>query len=496
MSKKIHLMREKDISIVNENIDTLMDKARNKEIQIIEPTLTEFKKIRQVILDFIKKEKRIIYGGYAWNNLIKKKNQSDVFYKETDYTDIEFYSNKPIEDMKNICDILYAKGYNFIQGKSAQHDDTYTIFVNFIGFCDISYMPSNIFYSVMTENVDGYKMIHPKFIFVDILRQFNDPMTSFWRLDKGVKRGKIMMKHYPIDFVDINDIDINDINLSKLSKLSTSLSSEIINEILPLICKMKDILFIGLIPFDAYINPNIDILKQQVIYQKQPIELINTNVSKDVETIYNLIVKYYIDINKSEQFNDNILFEQYFPFFQFTDKKVIFKHNGETFLTIYGNNEKCIPYNEITLQLKQKNYKIKIGTFNLCFMYNLINFHQAYINKNIILTKLYDYLMAQMLEKRNIFLDDNNKTVLDETLFEDFKVNCIGTPISPMRKFMLSRKDRKLLPRSAIYPYDPEERKDDYPTDIYFFNNYSGNIINNPKEFIYNNKKISDTIDQ
>ena len=149
MSEKIKFMRDKDISIVNENVDAIIKKARNREIQIIEPVIDEFKKVRAVVLDYIKNEKRIIYGGFAWNMLIKKKTPDDAFYSETDYTDVEFYSNKPIEDMKKLCDLLQDKGFKFIQGKSAQHEDTYTIFVNFTAYCDISYMPSNIFYSTI-----------------------------------------------------------------------------------------------------------------------------------------------------------------------------------------------------------------------------------------------------------------------------------------------------------------------------------------------------------
>jgi hypothetical protein len=73
MSEKIKFMRDKDISIVNENVDAIIKKARNREIQIIEPVIDEFKKVRAVVLDYIKNEKRIIYGGFAWNMLIKKK---------------------------------------------------------------------------------------------------------------------------------------------------------------------------------------------------------------------------------------------------------------------------------------------------------------------------------------------------------------------------------------------------------------------------------------
>jgi len=474
MSKKINFMREKDINTISKNIEFIMDNARKKEIQLIEPKYDEFVKVRQIILDFIKKEKRIIYGGYAWNALIKKVEPSDEFYKDTDYTDIEFYSNKPIEDMKKICDILQDKGLKFIQGKSAQHENTYNIYVNFVGYCDISYMPSNLFYSVITETINGYKMIHPKFILVDILRQFNDPMTSFWRLDKNVKRGKIMMKHYPIEF-------------NKNTLLLTTLTSEsikLVNFILPLLCKMETILFIELFAYDAYINPNSDTNKQVIKYNNNAIDIISVNLKKDVETIYNFIIKYYVDNQTPNDFNDKILIEQYFPFFQFTDKKVVFKCGGEQILTIYGNNEKCIPYNEVKINL-DKTYKIKIGTFNVCFMFNLIKYHQSITEKNHKKANVYDMLMVTMLNARNNFLDNNDKTILDATIYEDFKINCLGEPISPMRKFMLSRRDRKLLPRSAVPSYDPEERRENYPIDNYYFNNYSGNIIVNPKELIF-----------
>lgn len=480
-------MRDKDISIINENIDIIMDKARNKEIQIIEPVIDEFKKVRSIILDFIKKEKRIIYGGYALNNLIKKINPTDVFYKDTDYTDIEFYSNKPIEDMKKICDTLYIKGFKFIQGKSAQHFDTYTIFVNFTAYCDITYMPSNLFYSIMTENLDGLKIIHPKFILVDLLRQFNDPMTSFWRLDKNIKRGKLLIKNYPLELMSTSKISTSSSNIN-LKKLEND-SVNILNSLIPNIVKLKSIIFIGPIAYNTYMNPNINILKQTSIYDFNPIELISTNLAKDVEIIYNLIVKYFIDSHKIEQFNDKIIMEQYYPFFQFTDKSIVFKNNGVIFLTIYGNNEKCIPYNDIIFIHNSNSYPIKIGTFNIDFMFNLIKFHKAFADKDKNNQILYDEIMANMLISRDKFLDSNNKTILDNTIFEDLKINCLGDPISPMRKFMYSRRDRKLLPRSAIHPYDPEERKDNYPTDIYYFNNYSGNIINNSKDLVYDIKK-------
>lgn len=479
MSKKIYFMRDKDIEVVNQNIDEIKEKAHLKEIHTIEPMLDEFNEVKNIILNFIRKEKRIVYGGYAWNSLIAKVSPNDAFYKDTEYTDVEFYSNKPVEDLVKLCNIISEKGYKFIQGKNAQHEETYTIFVNFTGYCDITYMPSNIFYGVMTETINGIRMIHPKFIMVDILRQFNDPMTSYWRLDKNVKRGKIMMRHYPLELSSV-PIEINQLSIETL---------KIIDYILPHLVKSKTLMFIGQIAYNAYTNPNINISKQISNYDNKPLEIISINLKKDVEILYNLIYKYYIDQEKGNIFDDKILLEQYHPFFQFTDKKAIFKYNGETFMIIYGNNEKCIPFNEIKLSYNNKTYPIKIGTFNITFMYTLIKFHQAYADKEHQIQKLQDYLMFRLLKARNEFFTTNNKTILDNTIYEDFKIECFGEPISPARKFMLSRRNRSLMPSSAIRPYDPEERKDNFPFDSYFFNNTSGNIINNKKDLIFNTKK-------
>ena len=467
-------MRDKDINIINENIDIIVEKARQKEIKLVEPLLEEYMSVKSIIMEYIKTHKRIIYGGHALNALIKNKSPKDVFYKETEYVDIEFYSNKPIEDLINICNLLHAKKFKYIQGRSAQHEDTYTIFVNFEGYCDITYMPSNLFHAVMTETIDGLKLIHPKFIMVDILRQFNDPIISYWRLEKAMKRGKIFINNFPLELCNY-PVKINTL---------TKPSLEIVEYLLPLLVSMKNILFMGQIAFNTYINPNKNILNQTSIYDDSPIILISSNLKDDVYLIYNLILKFYMDNKKLDQLNDRLLLDQYYPFFQFTDKHVDFKLDGNIFLTIYGNNEICIPFNEITLDFYNKSYPIKIGTFNVLFMFYLIQFHIGYLNKNKDIKNFNDFHMLKLLNSRDKFLNTNNKTVLDHTIFEDFKPNCIGIPVSPLRKLMMTRYNRKLMSKSAIQPYNPEE-KTKFNIEIYNFENYSGNIINNPRDLLY-----------
>lgn len=479
MSKKIKFMRDKDIDIINDNLSTIIDKALVRKQQLIEPYIDEYIKVKSVIMDFIKDRKRIIYGGHAWNELIKSKSPSDAFYKENAYVDVEFYSNKPIEDIVKLCNILYSKNFKFIQGRSAQHEDTYTIFVNFEPYCDISYMPSNVFHACMTETINGFKLIHPKFILVDILRQFNDPILSYWRMEKTVRRGKLLMNMFPLDLTNNHkpkNIKIDD----KIIDMMTFLIIELE--------KIKSIMFMGNIAYNTYTNPTINIYDQITVYDQTPIEIISTKLKDDVFLIYNLILKYYIDSRKLDQIEDKLTLDQYYPFFQFTDKHVDYKYNGKIFLTIYGNNDICIPYNIVKLKLNEKTLKIKIGTFNLLFMFFLIKFHLGYLHNNKDEKQENDYAMYNLLVSRDKYLDTNDKTVLDQTIFEDFKPDCMGLPVSSNRKMLLMRYNRKLTPKSYIQSYLPEDKKT-YNTDIYNFGNYSANIINNPLDKVYDLKK-------
>ena len=65
------MYNQDDIDLIRKNIDIIKDDAMKNKLEIMEPTMTEFKEVYKVILEFIKKKKRIIYGGYAQNHLIK-----------------------------------------------------------------------------------------------------------------------------------------------------------------------------------------------------------------------------------------------------------------------------------------------------------------------------------------------------------------------------------------------------------------------------------------
>ena len=221
----------------------------------------------------------------------------------------------------------------------------------------------------------------------------------------------------------------------------------------------------------------------------QIISCTGANLEEDVINIYNTILKYYMDNNQSERFNDEIKVIEYQPFFQFYDKRIEFLYKGEVFLTIYGNNNYCVPYQKVHF----KKYSVYIGTFNVSFMYLLTKFHYQYINKDKDGSYISNYVMYLLNKSKDEFLNKNKLTLLDNSIFEDFKIDCFGKTFDSTKignkKFIDTKRGLILPGRSRISPYDPHDEDSSFNPENYKFSNSSGNPIINPKDLIIQNNK-------
>jgi len=136
---------DEDYDQVMRELPDIIKEAEKRAADVLEPTIVEQREIMEFIKDFIRMKKRKIYGGTALNEVLKKVNPKDAIYDEYKFADIEFYSPTPVPDLVELCNALYGKGYKFVQGKEAQHEETYSIFVNLKLYCDISYIPARVY---------------------------------------------------------------------------------------------------------------------------------------------------------------------------------------------------------------------------------------------------------------------------------------------------------------------------------------------------------------
>lgn len=455
------MYRIEDIEKINKNIDKIKDQAAIEYKTLYEPTLNEISKVYTVIKNYIKRKRRVAYGGFAQNLLVMKKNPEDSFYKIIDgvfynwpeLADIEFYTPSPLDDIIELTEELFSQGYKIVEGAEGVHPDTYKIFVNFLNYCDISYIPINVINNIPIIEVDGIKCTHPHFMMVDTYRILTDPMTSYWRVDKSISRFQKLIKHYPIDQTYANkkiEFKSNDQTIMKIIRKK--------------IVQKTKLIVVGFAAYNYYSKKES---KTNILNHIPYYELISINFIKDAKLIYNFL---------SKKFPRKVTIKEYYPFFNFLDKKIEYYIDNQLVLRLFGNNERCIVYNY------SNKKKTHFGTFNLVIMYMYFNYFYYFINRDKYNTELYSGLIAKFFNLRNKYLDLHNLTVLDNSSFQDFTFKCFGIPKDPIRSSRLESLEKKKQGKRMKFRYNPSGKISKIPE--FSFPNVSGNQILKEKYFI------------
>lgn len=451
------LYSKDDMNIIEENIDKIIENARRVTIKKLEPTINEYYAVIDIIKKYISKNNRVIYGGFGWNELLIKKNPDDRVYTKDkiEMPDIEFYSPEPVVDLVNLCNELHNKEFKFVRGESAQHEFTYSLYVNQLVYCDISYMPRIVIDKMPKVNISNLLISDPKWILIDILRQYNDPMTSYWRVKKQLVRANKLLTHYPLE------------TNGKLSKIfhdqSTIRMLEFVRK--DIIIGSKLLVF-GYYGYQYYMYKANESKKEELYVPYY--DVISTNLSEDVRNIY----------EKLKSFNPDIKVVEYHPFFQFLDDRVSFTINGKTILNVYGNNEMCIP----SYYISKKDINIVTFPYIIQTLLIIHMYHKTY--KNFKEMNNMDYLIETLVNARNSYLKNNNKTVLDDTPFQEFRLSCQGDTIDQARKFRLSVAEKLKKKQRIKFRYDPLNKNEKFKPDAYKFPNTSGGINNTKNKIL------------
>jgi hypothetical protein len=115
----------------------------------------------------------------------------------------------------------------------------------------------------------------------------------------------------------------------------------------------------------------------------------------------------------------------------------------------------------------------------------LIRFLYYHINNDKKESKNYDFMLENIINLRNKYLKDNNKTVLDNTPFEEFRINCLGdTMEQPRKKFLaISSLENSYEKKKFLFKYDINNPPKLDINEI-SFRNISGNINNTKNRLI------------
>lgn len=422
-----------EMVLIKDNISNIQKKAETIfNSKFLEPNEDEYTMVRKIILKFIKEKKRLIYGGYAQNELIKSKNIKDDFYGDT-RADIEFYTPDPIKDLIELCDLINEKKVFNIKGDQGVHNETYKIFANFENYCDISYMDPNIYNNCPYIELNGLRMTHPLFMIVDGYRVYTDLLTSSWRLEKAYIRTNLLEKHFPIPKVEKTNTKYDTI-------IGKKTHEEVMRNIRKLIIMNSKFVVVGHYGVEYLTKKTEDTSVQVSSYPYY--QLITTNLKKDYLTVYNILKSMY---------GKKISYRKYYKFFMFWDERVEFYYENQVVLKLYGNNERCIVHQYSD---KKKTY---FGTFQLLVLYLLIDYNYAIINKIKHEEKNYLVLLNKLFKAKDLYTDENNITIIEPSNFQHFTIECMGTPVDPIRESRLKGLQRLKQGKSFKFSYYPKD---------------------------------------
>lgn len=496
------------MQLVEDRMKTIMHDADMMSIMTVEPTLASRKIIMEVIKDHIRKFKRKIYGGLAINEFIKAKKPEDAFYDESmEVPDIDFYSPEPVADMKAICDRLAELKINPVEGREAQHVDTFTIFANFWKCCDISYVPKIVYNKIPVDVLpDGVQYVRPNFMFIDFLRIINDPLMSYWRLDKNFPRFAKLQKYYPIDPPQkvIDDIDAVALQAFGHATAKQQIARRILVEFLP----TSSAVIIGMTAYHALMDAAGMV---QGGNAKLPPSRSNAHANaqrlhKSTVLLELLTVEFAQDMAKLNELVTSIVpgarYEEFHPFYDFLGHRSHFlTPDGQTvLLRVFDNKHKCVPFMEIPIALPpapsggnadpRAHVVARVGTFTVTVMYLMImRFRIRVENRGLpidaLTVHMYDSMICKMYETRNSYLAKHQVTILDDTPFKEFVIPCIGEAMHALRINQLMQEVRFRKYHFRGIKYVPSKGAN-FKVDDFKFMNTSGNIINSSKDRLFN----------
>lgn len=472
----MQIYKKKDVDMVLEYMDSIQDELKVKKMQLFEPKKDEQQGVMKVIHRFVKEKKRKLYGGYAINLLIKAKNPKDTFYNEDlEVPDVDFYSPDPIGDLIELCNRIVDAGYTNVEGREAQHLETYKIFVNRKDYIDISYTPKNIYNRIPFKEVEGFILADPSFILIDYYRIFTDPLLSYWRFDKAFKRFFTLQKHYPINKIE-----------QKIVQKNTKTNEKLLEKTFNILTSLKTIIFIGDYLYNYFLDESKPSQKYIKMLKIHRYEVVSSNYKEDVQKIIDQLKEF------AGEEKNKIYVEEYYPFFQYAGRRVKIKYEDIELATIFDYNKRCIPYLIVPIKSfgetvkVHKDKKMVIGTFDFNILMTLVGGLLFRVNKNKDGEHYYRTMLSHLIELRKNYLDKNKMDMFDESLFKEFSLECLGETIPLDREWQKLIEKRKKKNMPYVWKYEPEKNRKNRNGVHIKFTNSSGNQVRNEKNLIFN----------
>ena len=195
--RQVSPLAEKTSDRINEKLQIAIDKA-NERINYESAHNDELLRALSVVQGFIKRKKRICYGGTAMNAILP---ESRRFYDpDTDLPDYDFYTPTAEKDVDELVNDLKRAGFKDVYHKVGMHAGTKKILVNFVAVADVSEISPELFAIMYRRSIadNGMHYTDPDVLRMMMYLEISRPRGEVDRWTKVFERLQLINQEFPI----------------------------------------------------------------------------------------------------------------------------------------------------------------------------------------------------------------------------------------------------------------------------------------------------------
>lgn len=151
-----------------------------------------------IVENFIRKRKRICYGGTAINAILPASLQ---FYdSEKDLPDYDFFTPDAESDLTELVKLLQEAGYSEIHQRFGVHEGTFKLMVNYIPIADCTQLEKSLF-KILSERAirkNGVFYCDPDFLKMMMYLELSRPRGEVERWSKVYERLLLLNHAFPM----------------------------------------------------------------------------------------------------------------------------------------------------------------------------------------------------------------------------------------------------------------------------------------------------------
>ena len=159
----------------------------------------EIRKAISVVETFLRKSKRVCYGGQAINTYMP---ETLKFYNEEyDLPDYDFFTPFADRDVIDLVSLLQKAGFTEVNERIGIHKGTRKILVNFIPIADITVVESSLYRTFLRRSTqkNGIHYVDPDVLRMNMYLELSRPAGQVGRWEKVFERLLLLNLAQPMD---------------------------------------------------------------------------------------------------------------------------------------------------------------------------------------------------------------------------------------------------------------------------------------------------------